>query len=107
MASNFAFSPYGLTFPATVTAGTATLTLTSGGPSLTTGQFIPDGMRIANIGTAGAFIQLGVTAPTVALATGMPILPNTVEVFQLKGQVAMAFTSAGTTTLFITRGEGV
>ena len=107
MASNFAFCPFGVTSNVTATTALATVTVTGSGPSLTAGKFLPDGMRLANLGTVAVFIQLGVTAPTVALTTGIPVFGNTVETFQFKGQNAIAFTSAGTTTLYITPGEGL
>lgn len=110
MASNFAFVPQGATTTITATAGTATVTI-SGGPGITTGTYPPNGARIACIGTVAVFVQFGVgtatSGPTVALATGMPILANTIETFQFKGQNAMAFTSVGTATMYITPGEGL
>ena len=107
MASNFAFVPQGVTTNVTAVVATNTITLTGTGPSITTGTFLPDGVRLANPGTAVAFVQFGVTAPTVAVGTGMPIFGNTVETFQLKGQKAMAFISVGTVTLYLTQGEGL
>ena len=107
MASNFAFVPQGLSTSVTAVAATNTITLTGTGPSITTGTFLPDGVRIANPGTSIVFIQFGVTAPTVGAATGMQIFGNTVETFQLKGQKALAYYSPTTSTLSITQGEGL
>ena len=108
MAGNFAFYPVGITTNITATTGTSTVTVTANpSPSITTGNYQPNGMRLANLGTVAVFVQFGVTAPTVAVGTGMPIFGNTVETFQFRGQNAFAFTSAGTTTLYITPGEGL
>lgn len=110
MASNFAFVPQGICYNVTATAGTASVTITVAGPAITTGQMPATGMRLANLGTAVVFVQFGVpgtAAPTVAVSTGMPIFANTIETFQFKGQNAMAFTSVGTTTLYVQPGEGL
>ena len=108
MASNFAFVPMGLTSNVTATAGTSTVTL-SMNPSISTSssKYYPDGVRLANPGTVAVFVQFAPATATVGLSTGMPLFGNTVETFQLKGQLSMAFTSVGTATVYITLGEGL
>lgn len=114
MASNFAFNPMGLSRRVTVTAGTATTTLAivslgNRTQTVAVGAYPVNGVRITNVGTASVFVQFGAGSDTVTvgLGTGLEILANTVETFRLNGQSAMAYTSAGTTTLGITTGEGL
>lgn len=106
----------GLTSQVTVVAtlGTGTFWIAKSGGATGTlqttgGQYIPSGFRIANVGTVAVFIQFGPAGQesTVALGTGMPLFPNTVETFCTKGQNAMAHISAGTATLYVTPGEGL
>src|SRR5512146_136949 len=114
MASNFAFRPYGLSQMVTViaTAGTVSLNLVKFGgvtQSVTAGNYPPATIRVANLGTVAAFIQLGASADTVTVSTssGMPVLAQTVETFRLAGQTTLAHISTGTSTLAITTGEGL
>ena len=64
-------------------------------------------LRIANTGTGLAFVRWGVGAQT-AVTTDMPILPGTVEVFGmgLTANNVAAITATGSTTLYITCGDG-
>lgn len=107
MASNFAFTPMGQCYTVVVGATSATATITLAGPAITTGNYLPGGVRIANLGTVAAFVQFGAGTPTVAVTTGMPIFANTIETFQLKGQNKLVHTSVGTCTLYIQPGEGL
>lgn len=118
MSSNFSFAPMGLSQQVTVvaTAGTVTFSIVQlGGATATlssTGTpFRPKAVRVINLGTVPAFIQFGVTAPTVSLATGMAVTAAAnyygEDIFVLNGAAAMAHISAGTTTLNITPGEGL
>lgn len=64
-------------------------------------------MRIANTGSVVAFVRWGIGAQT-ALTTDLPVLPGTVELFTkpLDVNTVAAITASGTTTLYITCGEG-
>lgn len=113
MASNFSFQPYGLSQQVTViaTAGTVNLNVVQiGGTTLavSAGNYNPSQVRIANKGTVSVFVQFGAgSTVTVAAASGLELLANTVEVFSVKGQPVMAHISAGTATLCLTPGEGM
>lgn len=65
-------------------------------------------IRLLNAGSATVFVEIGVSTVTAAVATGMPILPNTSEVFDgTLGSHVAAITAAGTATLYATPGDGV
>ena len=110
MASNFSFQPFGLSQMVTVTAGTATVSLTLVSPgnvtaSLTSGGYVPTGIRIVNLGAAVPFLQFGNSTVTVGPSTGMALLGSSRETFKIAGFTHMAHCNA-TTTLCITLGEG-
>lgn len=118
MASNFAFSPYGLSQRVTVGSTPATLSFAVVGLGGVTAsiagatRYQPPGVRIVNNGTASVFLQFG-PAPaatvTVGTNTGMEMLSNSVEVFSVRGHqfVAAVAASTFTTTLCMTYGEGM
>lgn len=95
------FSPVGGTVNVAVTATSQALALTSLGT-------MSGSVRISNIGTQTVFIAFGSSAVTTLVTTGLPILPNTVEVFALGGvtHVAVIATAVGS-TLYATSGQGV
>ena len=66
-------------------------------------------LRIVNTGTVVVFVAFGDGTVTADAATGMPILPNTVESFQLSAsQTHIAgICASGTATLYATTGLGV
>jgi len=66
-------------------------------------------IRLVNTGTVTVFVEFGDSTVTAAVATGLPILPNTVEAFMLSAsQTHIAgITSSGTATLYATTGLGV
>lgn len=66
-------------------------------------------LRIVNTGTVVAFVAFGDSAVTADAGTGMPVLPSTVESFQLNASQThiAAICTAGTTTLYATTGLGV
>lgn len=119
MASNFAFSPYGLSSRVTV-GGAAPATVSFavvglGGVTATVGgatRYQAPGVRIVNNGTASVFLQFG-PAPaatvTVGVNTGMEMLANSVEVFSIRGQQFLAAVCASTftVTLGVSLGEGM
>lgn len=116
MASNFAFTPMGLSQRVTVSAAANTITfamigLTSKTQTVASGLYPVPGVRIVNDGTAAVFLQFGPSATgttvTTGLNTGMEVLANTVETFRLNGMNVMAYISGGTTTLGLTVGEGL
>ena len=86
---------------------TVNLAVTGTAQSLTVGA-LPSGrtaVRIANIGTETVFLRWGGTATTAA---SMPMLANTVEVFDLPEGVTTLSAVAGTTgsTIYVTPGNG-
>lgn len=95
------FSPVGDTVNVAVTATSQALALTSLGT-------MGGSVRIGNIGTQTVFIAFGSSSVTTTTAAGIPILPNTVEVFALGGvtHVAAIATAVGS-TLYATSGQGV
>lgn len=117
MASNFAFQPFGLSQAITVggaAGATVSFALVAVGQTATlavaNANYIPNSIRIANEGTASAFVNFGTSAATtsVSVSNGMRILSNSVEVFTLKGLPFMAAVCASTftVTLTATLGEG-
>ena len=64
-------------------------------------------IRIVNSGTNVIFINIGTSTVTAAVATGMPILPYSVETFMLgkDDTHVAAICSATGNTLYITTGE--
>lgn len=113
MASNFAFRSFGLSQRVTVTAAATTMSFVvtqigGGTMTLTAGNYLPGTARIANLGGANAYIQLGGNATTtVGTTSGMPLIGNTVEYIRISGTPFMAHISDGTTTLGLTFGEGL
>lgn len=119
MASNFAFSPYGLSSRVTVGGGTGAtvsfaivglggLTATVAGAT----RLQPSSVRIVNDGTASVFLQFGAPTAdttTVSLNTGMQMFGNSVEVFSVRGFQFMAALcqSTFTVTLGMSFGEGL
>jgi hypothetical protein len=66
-------------------------------------------MRIVNAGPNTVFLRWGTASTTTALATDMPMLAGTVEVFTNSpdtSYVAAICASAQTATVYITCGEG-
>ncbi len=82
----------------------------------TSSTFIPlpklgvQAIRVVNVGTNVIFIEQVESAATAAsLTTGIPVLPNTVEVFTYpndKVGIAVISASAGN-TVYVTPGEGL
>ena len=109
MASNFAFSPMGASFPVTVAGTTPTTTSLTINLGITTGGYPASGVRIANLGAAVAFVQFGPSGSSVSanITTGMAILGTSVYTFSCRGQAVMSAASSGTTTFNVTPGEGL
>lgn len=64
--------------------------------------------RVYNAGSAVAFVSFGGSDVTASTATGTPIPPGAVEVFQPSGATHIAgITASGSTSLYITPGEGI
>ena len=65
-------------------------------------------VRVFNSGTNITYIAFGTSAVTVTTATGLPIAPNSVEVFTipLNGLYAAAIGGAAGNTIFFTPGDG-
>lgn len=119
MSSNFAFKPMGLS--QAVACGSAAVTTSLrlvqlGGVTATVGAsgatayYTPGGVRLVNLGTTGVYIQFGAGGTvTVSTGTGMYMLANTVETFNVYGHDRFAAICAAgtTTTLLLTAGEGL
>lgn len=65
--------------------------------------------RIANIGTQVVFIDFaGLSTATTTTTTGMPLLPNSVEVFKDRPNAYIVAIAAGAgSTIYVTAGDGV
>jgi hypothetical protein len=96
--TNFPFSPTGATVVLSATTATAAASLapwTLSGGSL----------RVTNASNNLAFIQFGGTGASVT--GGMPILPNSVELFTVGDKETSVSTIAvGTAALYFTPGQG-
>lgn len=67
-----------------------------------------DVIKVANIGTAAAFIKIGDSAVAAATATSMPVLSNSVEVFTLNaGDTHVAIIGEAGSTVYVTMGTGM
>lgn len=96
------FSPIPPTVNLSVTTATGSVARTL------SGHVGGDEVRVANTGTAVAFVEFGASGITASVTTSFPVLPGTAEVFSvnpLQTNVA-AITASGTTTLYITTGRG-
>lgn len=91
---------------------TVSIAVTNASQSLT----IPDtpygtrAVRIVNLGTDTIFIEFQETATAAAVATSMPMIANTVEVFTLpndKLTIKVIGAAGGLSTMYVTYGEGL
>lgn len=65
-------------------------------------------LRIVNSGANTVFIEISTAAQTASLTTSMPMLPNSVEVFNAPWEaVVSAIAGATGNTLYITPGDGL
>jgi len=66
-------------------------------------------VRLYNNSSSTVFVAFGNSTVTAAVATSLPMAPNSVEVFTVPGQVAYVavIASAAGGTLYATLGEGV
>lgn len=116
MSSPVAFGPNfskTQTISATSTSASCTLDATDVSSTPTPANAGPSGgkavMRIVNAGPNTAFIRWGVGTQT-ALATDMPILAGTAELFTKSedtNTVAAICASTQTATIYVTCGEGI
>lgn len=101
------FNPFGNTvsLAAGTSTGSVARTLITG---LGTTDETPVQIRVANTSNVLAFINFGNSGVTASTTTGIPILPNTVEVFTLeRAETHVAgITNTGTAQLYITTGRG-
>ena len=65
-------------------------------------------LRIANVGTVAVFIEFGDVSVAAVVATSMPILPGSVELFDRVGPTGYvaAITASSTARVSITAGLG-
>lgn len=91
-----------------IKGSTGNLVVTASAQTATLGATVPSVgciARIANIGTQTVFVRFDGTVPTVSNA--LPILPNTVELFDLgPGATVQAIAAATGSTLYVTLGYG-
>lgn len=100
--TNFPFSPIANTTNMSPTTATASLNFISTWPYQTGGT-----LRVVNSSNNYAFIAFGNgAAPSVTTATGMPILPNSAELFTVGAQNWASAISTGTAALYFTPGQG-
>jgi hypothetical protein len=98
--TDFPFTPTGATVPVTATTSTANNTIASW-PS------VGGVVRVTNASNALAFVAFGTAATVVSTTTGMPILPNSVELFTVgQKQTNVATIAAATATMYFTPGQG-
>jgi hypothetical protein len=70
-------------------------------------QYGPN-VRVYNNSSQTVFVQFGSSTVTAAVATSLPMAPNSVEVFTLSGGTYLAvIASAAGGTVYATLGEGV
>lgn len=90
-------------------AATVTIAVTTSSASVAIGNQTDVGgasVRVANTGTGLAFIAFGKGSAT-ATTSGLPILPGTVEAFEIgSATYVAAITATGSTTLYFTPGMG-
>ncbi len=94
------FQPVGNTSSATVSTGSQAIAINN----------VPRGtssVRIVNTSAGVVYIGFGASDVTVAAATGMPMLPGTVETFQIRNETThVAVRGAEATgSVFVTSGE--
>jgi hypothetical protein len=84
-----------------VLATTANVAITGSGNSVRA-------VRLVNSGTQVIFLKFGVAATEATVATGFPMLANTVETFLLRPDIThvAAIAAATGSTLYVTVGEG-
>lgn len=98
------FRTVGSTTPITVAATTAAVALPAGMND--TDRTVRLAAPADNAGPV--FVAFGVSGVTTAVATGMPILPGTVEVFMPGTNVThIATIGDAADTLYVTVGEGI
>jgi hypothetical protein len=111
MALNAAFMPRGNNRTTSIAVTAASQTLNTAANSSAAAQGAADtNYVVTNIGANTVFLELGLagTVPVAAVATSMPILPN--SQFVLSGPPnAVAAVIAGATgnTIYFTPGEGI
>jgi hypothetical protein len=94
------FSPTGDSVDLAASTATARATLPTGSPN---------SIRITNSGSVTALLRFGDSDVEAEAATGMDLLPGTVETFRVPVGCThlAAITAAGSVTLRITPGQGI
>ena len=87
-----------VTVAATTTSGSTRVALVGTGPNV----------LITNAGSATAFVELGTSTGTSAVATGIPVLSGEVLCLGIVPSMthAIAITASGTATVYVTTGDG-
>lgn len=95
------FRPVGATVTRAVTTTSANVARTAFGFSNE-----PCRIRVANVGSVVAFVEFGGNAVAATVAASIPILPNTVEIFEIRGDEThvAAITASSTATVYLTTG---
>ena len=68
----------------------------------------PGSVRVHNAGSVAVFVELGGSAVTAAVGSGMPVPAGAVETLAAQGGSWLAgITAVGASDLYVTPGEGV
>lgn len=97
--SGIPFKPFlGLTKNISVTTSTAEITISGS----------PQQLVLTNTGTVVCFVRWGVGTQTAVATTDLPILPGSASVVSCPGSTTnvAAITASGSTTLYVTPGNG-
>jgi hypothetical protein len=102
MAIQGAFAPQANTVNVAVGVTSASVAL-----GATTSSYGPN-VRVYNNSSSTVFVAFGSSTVTAAVATSLPMAPNSVEVFTLSGGTYLAVIAAAAGgTVYATLGEGV
>ncbi len=95
------FQPVGDTVSLAVGTGTSNIAVTRNGMGL-------QAVRLFNDGNEKIYVRFGDSTVTAAVATGIPMLPNSIEVFSFQREQTHIAAIAGApgNTLRVTTGEG-
>lgn len=64
-------------------------------------------IRVVNTGSVTVFVEFGESGVTASLATSIPILAGSAEIFGCPDEYVAAITASGTGTVYFTPGEGM
>lgn len=99
------FTPISPTVNLSVTTSSARVAKTA----LPGGSAAPHEVRLVNVSSVVIFVEFGDSTVVASASTSYPLLPNTVEAFQMSAAQThiAAIAASGTATLYATSGLGV